>query len=211
MTIDRHYTPPALAQVGAQLLRRHVAPASRVLEPCAGTGRVAGALREAGYVVTTGDLDPGVAVDYRWDYPEAVALGRVPHHDAVCTNPPYSLSGAFAAASLQIAPVVALLLPLQHLEEVGARPAALLRQLAEIVVCPRVEFDSPGARRARNGVSFTTAWYLWARGHSGGAVTTWVSREEYAALSGQTSLLDLTPRGGARYEGGAQLDLIGGE
>jgi hypothetical protein len=75
--LDRYETPDYVVEA----LLKHVRFDGRIQEPCAGSGRMARALRRVGYGVDTDDLDRGPEHDF--------LLRRKPAQNFV-TNPPYS-------------------------------------------------------------------------------------------------------------------------
>ena len=71
-----------------------------VLEPCCGTGAIAGPLKEAKYIVTASDLYDwnygNTGIDFLGNYYDGCAF------DAVCTNPPFCKSLEFTLKALQL-------------------------------------------------------------------------------------------------------------
>ena len=166
---DFYPTPAALTAVLLDLVPEL---AGSAVEPCAGDGAMADALRRSGRLtgVKTNDILAGFGCtttsDAR-DLGAAVWQGTV---DWVITNPPFTWSNEILAnAWAHAGKGVAMLLRLTFLEPTVAR-ADLLQQLApflsDMIVFgqPRPSFTDD-----RRTDSVTTAWLVWQKGWNQGA------------------------------------------
>jgi len=162
--LDRYYTPQwVIDALVSRLKGYHFPTTGTLLEPCCGDGRLARSLGAQGWEVITGDIDPDVQADHRWDFREAVALGRVPPVDGVVTNPPYKDVSSYVTAALDVSPFVAMLMPLSWQEPTSDRARIWLeRPPAHILVLPRPSFTSDGKTDPR-----TVAWYVWTGVYDG--------------------------------------------
>lgn len=157
--LDRYYTPKWVIEALLMHLKGCDWPdAGRVLEPCCGDGRLAHALCEAGYHVTTNDLDPDVSAHTHHDF-RMWALLCQPRFDMIVTNPPYRRVTEYVRQALAHADHVALLMPLNWLEPCKERADILISQPpSEVLVLPRPSFSTNGKTDAR-----TVAWYIWTK------------------------------------------------
>lgn len=148
--LDRYETPEYVAE---ELVKR-IAFEGRVLEPAAGTGRLARVLRAAGNVVDTGDITRGR--DFlKWNY------GAV---DNVVTNPPYSwdFPEQFVRKSIAISrrKVVMLLKP-GFLWGNGRAPFLDEHNPTDIIILSeRIIFIHADGKKIK-GQFFDHAWFVW--------------------------------------------------
>jgi hypothetical protein len=127
-----------------------------VLEPCAGTGAIAEALRAAGADVSCIEIEPkraeqsnALCADFLTIEPAARA------HDMVITNPPFALAMEFVQRSLLWAPTVAMLLRISWLASLK-RAAFLRANTPSLYVLPkRPSFTGKGTDSA------DYAWFVW--------------------------------------------------
>ncbi len=158
--LDRYYTP---TWATLALLRR-VRVSGRVLEPCAGMGSIADALRASWHIsrVKTGDIDPGVQVDHYWDFvelPPTHITSKAGDLDWIVTNPPYSLiskRAPFVRAALACCDRVALLMPGNWCQPTDGR-VDLLETSTRQIHLPRISFDGKGTP------FFHPVWFVWER------------------------------------------------
>jgi hypothetical protein len=101
-------------------------------------------------------------------------LGRLegtsaPH--AIVTNPPYALAERFIVKSLDVVPLVAMLLRLAFLESERRAPLLDTGLLARVHVfanrLPMMHRDGWNGRRASSAIAF--AWFVFDRKHRGKA------------------------------------------
>lgn len=181
---DAIYTPAPLAVACVERLRADgYLPASGgwVVEPSVGGGAFARAL--AGHDVLGVDADPA-AVGGRWcsrylcaDWLDAApAVARLVDAVAVVGNPPFGgprdaesyIGARHAVAALDVAPVVAMILPGAWLVFEGTEPRRLVpRDIWR--ACPPCEVV-PIRGRAFGDALREAALYVWRRGHVGGTV-----------------------------------------
>lgn len=174
--LDRYYTPAWAVEAICERLDTEGRPLAglRVLEPCAGDGAIAAVLRRRGAEVVTGDFDPEVSVDHRWDFPAVVrelgadgferAYGRF---DLLVTNPPYSTPTTSAAdvvrAARQVAETVICLLRIAWLDVADEREDLLADDFpGSIVSLPRVGYRKPGEEEM-GGSQYPSGWMGWGR------------------------------------------------
>lgn len=165
---DAYYTPSALAEFLVDLL--DLAPGTTVHEPHAGGGAFVEALKVAGAVVTSSDINPEVAElhDFTDPWPEGWE-----RPEWIVGNPPYLTAEAHVRQALSVARVgVAFLLRAGFLESKEripfwrAHPAFAVYFLSE-----RPSFTGGGTD------STTYAWFIWRHDHAGpgfhGEVVSW--------------------------------------
>lgn len=166
---DFYPTPAALTAVLLDLVPEL---AGSAVEPCAGDGTMAGALKCSGRLtrITTNDILAGFGCTTTSDARDPGAAVWQVAADWVITNPPFTWAGEILAnAWAHAAKGVAMLLRLTFLEPTVAR-AELLRQLApflsDMIVFgqPRPSFTDD-----RRTDSVTTAWLVWQKGWNQGA------------------------------------------
>ena len=187
---DSIYTPPRLADAVVERLHRdgYLVPGGWVVEPSAGDGALVRPLSAAGHSVIGVDLDPN-ARGGQWcdrylcaDWLTLAPTLRTALHlllesidvDAVVGNPPFGgpdddptyVGARHAIAALDVAPVVAMILPgcwiVMHLTE-KQDPCAIWRDTPPAVVIPiRGRPFGDSLREA--------AVYVWRRGYTGPTV-----------------------------------------
>jgi hypothetical protein len=143
--------------------------ATRIVEPCAGTGNLVIPLRAAGFEVIASDISdrgcPDCAVADFFD------LVRLPvGYDTLLTNPPYYCVEEFVRHALALCPRrLVLLLRLAFME--ARRRTDILEGtgLARIHVfdrrLPMMHRASWTGKKANSGMAF--AWFCWDRDHAG--------------------------------------------
>lgn len=127
-----------------------------IWEPAAGPGKLAAALRDEGYAVTTTTSDFFIQE-------------KIPKVDAIVTNPPYGphrrgdLAAQFARTARGTGiPIIAMLLPVDFDSAKSRRDlfADCPRFAGKIVLLDRIVFfDRPGAAPSTNH-----AWFVWDAG-----------------------------------------------
>ncbi len=148
------------------------------MEPCAGPGRMAGALRKGRNVeeVLTSDIKPGYMTDLVGDATTAeAACWQVPGIDWVVTNPPFKQAHTILPHAFKVARIgVAFLLRLTYAEPARGRGQWLARhadqQVNLITLNPRPQFRA-GEINPKTGEPFgtdfaTVAWFVWLKGWS---------------------------------------------
>lgn len=168
-TTDSRVTDLMLAQVNVS---------GRVLEPCAGPGRMAGVLAAQPNIdqVFTSDINDVYATDLLGDATQAAApCYLIPGIDWVITNPPFKLAHLILPHAYRVATVgVAFLLRLTYAEPAKGRGLWLQahadQQVAQITVNPRPRFRAgeinPKTGREYGGDFATVAWFVWLKGWS---------------------------------------------
>lgn len=171
--LDNYPTPARLTEA----LLRHVPIAGRVLEPCAGTGLMAKALKltEWPFVrqVYANDIDPAYGHPWHDDAADPSAAVWQERPDWVVTNPPYNRAATILEVAYNRARIgVAFLLRLSFLEPTNGRRAWLQahdEELAYLLIfgSPRPSFTDDGRTD-----SATVAWMVWQHGWGGWGVGT---------------------------------------
>lgn len=143
-----------------------VPPRPLVLEPACADGQMVRAMEEFGWEVEGTDLRPDVkggrgGIDFLAD----TTYWPDDHYDVVMTNPPFSAAEAFVARSLQIAPVVVMLLKAQYWNTRNRK--AMFRETR-----PFKELNltwRPAFLEEERGKSplMDCMWVVWVRGHDG--------------------------------------------
>jgi hypothetical protein len=163
-------TPPCLINA----LIEHVAPTwppATIWEMAAGDGRVAKALRAAGYCVFASDIEPrgdGIErIDFlRGDPPEPRLIA--------CTNPPNNQLTAFISRGLQLLDanrIAGLVLLVRYDALTAASRAAAFNRASSIVTCCWRPLWIEGTRG--NG-RWSNAWISWLADHSGSPKASWI-------------------------------------
>lgn len=164
------------------------AQGARIIEPCAGTSRIATPLRRRGHEVVTSDLVPPPPSLVPWPALDAVQdltrpdtlqklLGLGPF-DWVVTNPPYQILGQILPVLLGLAPRGALLCRLSILERAASR-AALLDRLTDVVILGRVRWLAADGSQIKGTDSVASVWVVWGEGVGNNAPQIrWLEREE---------------------------------
>jgi hypothetical protein len=170
--LDLYGTPPVAIP---PLLAVENVPAC-VLDPGAGRGNIALALRAAGRKVIAWDIaDYGFPLDQQCDF---LSTPTMPTGcECILTNPPYKWVEAFILHALELSPLVIMLLRLAFFEAgSGKQQKHLLRRrvLDEIPPArihafrkrlPMMHRDLWRGRKANSGMAF--AWWVWDRNHTG--------------------------------------------
>ena len=161
--LDLYETPAAATEA---LLQVEQLP-FRIWEPACGRGAIVNVLRAAGHRVIASDIafyDPT-----HFAGRDFLLEPLPPQYEAIITNPPYQLAEEFVAHSLDICPLVIMLLRLAFLESERRRAILEDRGLARIHVfrnkLPMMHRDGWEGRKAASNMAF--AWFVWSRGHSG--------------------------------------------
>jgi hypothetical protein len=141
----------------------------RVVEPCAGAGRMSRVLSaEGGCAVRSFDIAPRADGIDRADAVSPTFWSETYRREIVVTNPAFSIASTlFRRAWAYDAPAIALLVRLSWLE--AAEDRADLPDPDGLIVVPRPQFiESPEARAIREaagkkwgGDSVTVAWAIW--------------------------------------------------
>lgn len=157
--LDRYYTPTWA--VLALLRRLNLKPGTHVLEPFAGTGRIAEALREADCRVVTNDLDDGVEADYHDDFRSWYwSISKFPW---IITNPPYKTAKGDSLDWVKLCRErsrnTALLLRAAWLEPARSRAEFLATDPpTSLLFLPRVNFDGPSCS---SSCPHASVWAIW--------------------------------------------------
>ena len=152
------YPTPAWA---TEILLDRVMVSGSVLEPCAGQGHIANALRRGRrrVEVVTNDVDPRLTADFHLDalFDEFATKFKV---DWIISNPPFNLADLIVPRCLEMAEWgVAMLLRLSWLEPTKARGSFLEKNPpSTLIILPRISFTGDGSTD-----SVTTAWFVWDR------------------------------------------------
>jgi hypothetical protein len=153
--LDQYETP---AWVTLALIPHLPALTGKVWEPASGTGKMASALRQAGFDVVASDITQGV--DFLRHAPEAGI-------SAIITDPPYALAREFIDRALSIDGnrIVAMLLrtDFDHAASRAHLFAGCPRFAKKVVLTKRIRWfeDSNGSP------SFNHCWMVWDRRHQG--------------------------------------------
>lgn len=150
-------------------------PEAYILEPACADGQMVAPLREFGYKVMATDLRPEVTggaggIDFLG--PDTVYHNQ--KYDGVMTNPPFAAAELFIRRSLEIAPVVVMLLKAQYWNTKSRKK--LFREtkpLLELNLTWRPAFL---AEERGNNPLMDCMWVVWQRGHQGGCETRPIDR-----------------------------------
>lgn len=142
-------------------------PEAYVLEPACADGQMVRPLEEFGYNVTGYDLRPDVkGGEGGIDFLDAANFPKpIVPFDAVITNPPFKAAELFIRRSLEVAPVVVMLLKAQFWNTANRKK--LFREtkpLMELNLTWRPAFLE--AERGKNPL-MDCMWVVWQRGHTG--------------------------------------------
>jgi hypothetical protein len=167
---DNYPTESAMLAPLLELDRGHLITGT-VFEPCAGSGQLAGPLRQAGLEVLTNDISEEYDTLHHFDATVAKNWSKVSYCDWVVTNPPWTsgILEPIMASALSWAKIgVALLLRLTANEPVIRRSergnilmtyADNLRYI-QTFSAPRPRYDP-----TKKGTdSVTSAWFVWHKG-----------------------------------------------
>jgi hypothetical protein len=161
--LDLYETPAVAVEA---LLRVEKIPHC-IWECAAGRGAIARVLREHGHAVIASDIFDYGGLHFVGDF---LAQEQMPTGcEAIVTNPPFKFVEPFVARSLELAPLVIMLLRLAFLE--SERRCHILegRGLARIHVfrkrLPMMHRDQWAGRKANSGMAF--AWFVWIRNYIG--------------------------------------------
>lgn len=161
---DLYPTPPDCTISLLHYIKDMLKPGSYVLEPACADGQMSKVLEQFGYKVDSTDLRPDVqygtgGIDF---------LGEdsyIPddYYDAVITNPPFVAAEKFIRRSLEVAPMVCMLLKAQYWNTDNRKK--LFRETK-----PYMELNltwRPAFLEAERGKSplMDCAWIIWVRGH----------------------------------------------
>lgn len=138
---------------------------AKVWEPACADGQMVQPLREFGYQVTGTDLRP----DVRGGHGGIDFLGNSVYHnqkyDAIITNPPFNAAELFIRRSLEIAPVVVMLLKAQYWNTKNRKKLFReTRPMMELNLTWRPAFL---AQERGNSPLMDVMWAVWQRGHQG--------------------------------------------
>jgi hypothetical protein len=155
-----------------ETLLQYVPIIGRVMEPCAGEGKIAQVLDSYGFHVRTvfrNDIDPRFGYDWHDDAADMDAAMWGGQFDWVVTNPPYNQAAAILETAFKHALVgVAFLLRLSFLEPTNTRKAWL--QSHQCALSNLLIFGSPRPSFTDDGRtdSATVAWMIWQHDWTGG-------------------------------------------
>ena len=149
---------------------------SRILEPACADGQISKALEQYGYQVDSFDLRPDVkygtgGVDFLSEDNDFKIVEKHEgfevrlEYDAVWTNPPFVIADQFIRKSLEVAPVVIMLLKAQYWNTANRKK--LFREtkpLRELNLTWRPAFLE--AERGKSPL-MDCMWVVWQRGHDG--------------------------------------------
>jgi hypothetical protein len=166
-------TPPCLTRA----LTHNVLPCLQptlVWECAAGDGRLAQAMRAAGYTVIASDIAPrGEGIegrDFLRDQPPQAAPVAV-------TNPPFNRLNQFITRGLQLldhGQITGLVLLVRwDALTAGGRADALNRAAGVLTCCWRPVWVVPSS----GGGRWSNAWVWWLQGHTGPPVSRWLRPE----------------------------------
>jgi len=163
---DRYDTPEVAVRA---LLAVECLPA-RIWEPACGRGNIVRVLRAAGHEVVATDIADRGCPDSESGVDFLLLGGPRVECDAIVTNPPYSLVDEFAAAALERAALVIMLLRFAWFEGVGRTDIVEGGKLARVrCLTPRIPMMHregwAGRKSANSGMAM--AWYVWDRAHHG--------------------------------------------
>lgn len=171
--VNDFYPTPAWA---TEILLDRTPISGKILEPCAGDGRISSVIERAGLAVMTNDIDARFDCNLSED-----ALGPDLWHiatfdsgiDWVVSNPPFTLADRLVPLAYEKAHVgVAMLLRLSWLEPTQARGLFLEEHPpSRLLVLPRISFDGSGKTD-----NVTCAWFIWNRWQFNGQVIEIVPR-----------------------------------
>ena len=148
-----------------------------VVEPCAGPGRMADAIRAHNNHVITNDIEYGYPTDYVGDASDTYAGvwnndDHIDGYEWAITNPPFSMAeGILPVCWCNVRQGMAILLRLSYMEPTKTRHRWLSEmadhQIAQIVVNPRPKFRA-GEINPKTGKEFgndnvTVAWFVWSK------------------------------------------------
>lgn len=165
---DLYQSPPEAVRA---LMRAERLP-HRIWEPACGPGAIVRVLRDAGHEVVATDL-----VDYQWPGQNFTGWDFLiprpaPAVDAIVTNPPFKLAQAFVERSIELAPLVVMLLRLAFIESERRSPILDGGKLARVHVfrnrLPMMHREGRGKEVAKvNSQAIAFAWFVWDRDHTG--------------------------------------------
>lgn len=148
-------------------------PDARVLEPACADGQMVQPLREFGYTVVASDLRPDVkgghgGIDF---LDPSYTFQNI---DAVITNPPFKAADAFIRRSLEIAPVVVMLLKAQYWNTANRKK--LFRETKPYMELNLTWRPAFLAQERGNSPLMDCMWVVWVRGHQGRCMTDMIDR-----------------------------------
>ena len=147
---------------------------AKVWEPACADGQMVEPLREFGYSVMATDLRP----DVKGGHGGIDFLGNSVYHgqkyDAIITNPPFNAAELFIRRSLEIAPVVVMLLKAQYWNTKNRKKLFReTRPLLELNLTWRPAFL---AQERGNSPLMDCMWVVWQRGHTGSCSVEMIDR-----------------------------------
>lgn len=157
----------------------HIAPLlptnARVWEPACADGQMVRPMQEFGYTVMGTDLRPDVkggagGVDFLGEY----TAYHTQKYDAIITNPPFKAAELFIRRSLEIAPVVVMLLKAQFWNTTNRKKLFReTRPMLELNLTWRPAFLEE--ERGKNPL-MDCMWVVWQRGHYGDCAVRMIDR-----------------------------------
>lgn len=159
---DCYETPDVAVEA---LMRAEPLP-QNIWEPCCGSGRIVNVLRNAGHSVYASDLidygDPTHHYGRDFLLEQSAPAGV----EAIVTNPPFKLAHQFVEHSLDLCPLVIMLLRLAFLESERRTEILEHRGLERVYVfrkrLPMMHRKGWEGRKANSAMAF--AWFVWVRG-----------------------------------------------
>ncbi len=142
----------------------------RILEPCAGDGKIARELNALNLGVVTNDIDPSFDNTFKLDASKRENWESFPLCPVVISNPPFCLAEEIVPLAVDFAKrhnekhgrgwLVAMLLRISFLEPCKGRIQFLQSNpIRHLIVLPRISFTGDGKTD-----SCTCSWFVW---HSG--------------------------------------------
>ncbi len=156
---DLYETPAWVTEALIPHIYNRILPDQSILEPAAGSGKMASALTDAGYLVEANDIEGG----------QDFLTYQLTSHDAIITNPPYDKAFEFIAHAIALTQrsngVVAMLLRTDY-DHARTREHLFGKNpmfAKKVVLTKRIRWfeDSKGSP------SFNHAWFIWDWEHSG--------------------------------------------
>jgi len=165
--LDLYESPPEAVRA---LLKVETLPHG-LWEPSCGRGAIVRVLREAGHDVLATDLHDYKSPDQDFSSFDFMQQRQLPYQaiEAIIQNPPFGRANDFVRRSLELCPLVYMLLRVQFLE--GIRRKDILDRLARVHIfsnrLPMMHRDGWDGPKATSTQCF--AWFVFSRYHRGPA------------------------------------------